>query len=131
MSFTAIMAATADNRIAKRADFSIEGEADAHAAAFPVRYPDAFVVPTPVEPEGHWLIDMAAETIAIVPPPPPDYDAIDQATVDALLLNSGVMRAFALMMFELGKAGKTGNWSFFDSVTDKPTFKTLLKGLIR
>ncbi len=61
----------------------------------------------------------------------PDFDAIDQATVDALLLESGVMRAFALMMFELGKAGKTGNWSFFDSVTDKPTFKTLFMSMIR
>ena len=61
----------------------------------------------------------------------PDFGAIDQATVDRLLLDSGVMRAFALMMFELGKAGKTGNWSFFDDVIDKATFKTLLMSMIR
>ncbi len=61
----------------------------------------------------------------------PDLDAIDAATVDRLLLESGVMRAFALMMFEIGKAGKTGNWTFFDSVTDKATFKTLFMEQIR
>ncbi len=60
-----------------------------------------------------------------------ELDAEDQDRVDRLLLESGVMRAFGLMMFELGKAGKTGDWSFFDSVTDKPTFKALFMGLIR
>ena len=61
----------------------------------------------------------------------PDFSAIDQATIDRMLLESGVMRAFALMMFEIGKAGKTGNWAFFDDVTDKATFKTLLMSMIR
>ncbi len=61
----------------------------------------------------------------------PDFSAIDQATVDALLLESGVLRAFGLMMFELGKAGKTGNWAFFDDVIDEPTFKTLFMSMIR
>ncbi len=65
------------------------------------------------------------------PPPPPDWATIDRATVDALLLESGVMRAVALMMFEMGKAGKTGNWAFFDGVIDKPTFKTLFMSMIR
>ncbi len=98
--FTAIMAATPDNRIAKRADFLIEEDADAHAAAFPVHYPYAFVVPTPVEPEGHWLLDMEAQTLTIVPPPPPDFDATDQATVDRLLLESGVTRAQIKTLFD-------------------------------
>ena len=65
------------------------------------------------------------------PPPPPDFAAIDADTVDRLLLESGVMRAIALMLFEISKAGKTGNWSFFDDVTNKATFKTLLMSLIR
>ena len=60
-----------------------------------------------------------------------ELDAEDQARVDRLLLESGVVRALALMMFELGKAGKTGDWSFFDDVADKPTFKTLLMSVIR
>ncbi len=60
-----------------------------------------------------------------------ELDAEDQARVDALLLNSGVTRALAQMLFEVAKAGKTGNWTFFDGVTNAATFKTLLKGLIR
>ncbi len=131
MSFTAIMSATTDNRISKRADFPIESDADTHVAIHAVRFPDAFVVATPVDPESHWLLDMVAKTVSIVPPPPPDFAVIDQATVDVLLLESGVMRAVVLMEFEVAKAGKTGDWSFFDGVTDKATFKTLLKSLIR
>ncbi len=131
MSFVAIMAATPEGRLAKYQGFPTEAEADAHVVLVAVRHPDAFTAPLPADPISHWLIDMAAKTVAIVPPPPPDYAAIDQATVDRLLLDSGVMRAFALTMFELGKAGKTGNWAFFDDVTDKTTFKTLLKSLIR
>ncbi len=102
MSFTAIMAATTDNRIATRADFRTEAEADAHVADFRVRFPYAFVVPTPVEAEGHWLLDMTARppTLTIVPPPPPDFDAIDQATVDRLLLESGVTRAQIKTLFD-------------------------------
>ena len=131
MSFVAIMSATPDNRVAKFQNFQTETEADAHVALFADRFPDAFVVSEPAEPDGHWLIDMALKTLTIDPPPPPDFAAIDQATVDRLLLESGVMRAFALMMFELGKAGKTGNWAFFDDVIDKPTFKTLFMSMIR
>ncbi len=131
MDFIAIMAATPEGRVAKYADFTTRAEADAHVVAFAARWPEAFAIAIPAEPFSHWLIDMAAKTITIVPPPPPDFDAIDRATVDRLLLESGVMRAFGLMMFELGKAGKTGNWAFFDDVTDKATFKTLLMGLIR
>jgi hypothetical protein len=131
MSFTAIMAADLDNRISKRADFLLESDAFAHVAEQIIRWPDAFVVSTPVEPESHWLLDMALKTVTILEPPPPDFDAIDQATVDRLLLESGVMRAFGLMMFEIGKAGKTGNWSFFDGVTNLETFKARFKSLIR
>lgn len=129
--FLAIMKATPEGRVAQYMDFATKAEADAHVESFSERFPDAFVVSDPGAPLSHLLVDMAAKTVVIDPPPPPDYDAIDQATVDRLLLESGVMRAFALMMFEIGKAGKTGNWSFFDGVTDAATFKAKLKGLIR
>lgn len=99
MSFVAIMAATQDNRLAKRADFPTKAEADVHVADHIARWPDAFVVRTPAGQEGHWLIDMVAKTIAIVPPPPPDYAAIDAATVDRLLLESGVTRAQLKTLF--------------------------------
>ena len=131
MSFVAIMKGTLSNRVAKYRPFLTESEADAHVVLFLGKYPQAFVSLTPAEPIEHWLVDMVAKTISIVPPPPPDFTAKDQAAVDALLLDSGVMRAFALTMFEIGKAGKTGDWSFFDGVTNVATFKTLLKGLIR
>ncbi len=128
MAFTAIMAATQDNRIAKRADFQAEADADAHVAAFPTRYPDAFVVPTPVEPEGHWLLDMAAKTITIVPPPPPDFAAIDQATVDRLLLDSGVMRALATAQFQIVNDVRALEGK---SPITAAQYKDKLKGLIR
>ena len=131
MSFIAIMEATPDSRVAKYQGFSTEAEADAHVAKFTGQYLDAFVVPEPAGPFPHWLIDMAAKTVTIVPPPPPDFSAIDQATVDRLLLESGVMRAFALMMSELGKAVKTGNWTSFDDVTNTATYKTLLMSMLR
>ncbi len=60
-----------------------------------------------------------------------ELDDEDQERVDALLLNSGVTRALAQMLFEVAKAGKTGDWAFFDSATNASTFKTLIKGLIR
>ena len=125
--FVAIMDATQDNRIAKRADFSIEVEADAHVVAFIGPYPDAFVMPTPVEPEEHWLLDMTAKTIAIVPPTL-DFSAIDQATVDRLLLESGVMRALAKALFALVNDVRVLKG---DSTITPNQFKTYLKGLIR
>lgn len=99
--FTAIMDATQDSRIAKRADFSTEAEAQAHVDKHNARFPNAFVVTTPIEPEEHWLLDMVVKTITIVPPPPPDFSTTDQATVDRLLLESGVLRALATVQFQI------------------------------
>ncbi len=131
MAFLAIMDATPEFRVAKYQGFSTEPEADAHVFKFLGQYPKAFVTPEPSEPFTHWSIDMDAQTIGIDIPPPPDLDAIDQARIDALLMESGVSRAMAKMMFEIAKAGKTGNWEFFDGVTNLATFGTLLKSLIR
>ncbi len=132
MPIIAIMRAE-DGRLATSATFPTQAEADAHIAlpTNVIRFPQAFTVSDSIGNPHEFLIDMAAQTVTIVPRQPPDYAAIDTATVDRMLLESGIMRAFALMMFELGKAGKTGDWSFFDSVTDKPTFKALFMGLIR
>ena len=62
---------------------------------------------------------------------PTELESEDTARVDALLLNSGVMRAFGLMLFEVAKAGRTDDWTFFTGVTNAATFKALLKSLIR
>ena len=54
-----------------------------------------------------------------------------ETRVDNMLADKGVNRAFGLMMFEIAKASKTGNWAFFDTVTDLATFKTLFKSMIQ
>ena len=131
MTFIAIMEARPDNRIGVHAELPSEADADAHIAAHIGTYPDAFSVDSSVGDHRDFLVDMANKSVSVVPHPPPDFNAIDQATVDAMLLNSGVMRAFGFMMFEIGKAGKTDDWSFFDGVTNLATFKTLFKSLIR
>ncbi len=84
MSFVAIMAVTPEGRLAKRADFPTEAEALVHVAAHTVRYPDAFVVATPVEPESHWLLNMSArpQTLTIVPPPTPEPTATGAQMID-------------------------------------------------
>ena len=127
MAFIAIMAAT-NNRVSKYADFPTEAEADTHVAAFTLRYPDAFVVPKPPAQFSHWLIDMVAKTVVIDPPPPPDFGAIDQATVDALLIDSGVIRALAQALFQTVNDVRVLKGQSTITVMQ---FKTYLKGLIR
>lgn len=100
MAFFAIMAATPEGRIAKYQDFPTKAEADVHRAAFFGKFPDAFTMSGLAAPLSHWLIDMAAKTAVISAPPPPDYDAIDAATVDRLLLESGVTRAQIKTLFD-------------------------------
>ncbi len=128
MAFVAIMAASPDGRIAKYQDFLTEPEAEAHVAAFLGTYPDAFVVPQPSEELSNWLIDMTAKTLVIDPPPPFDFDAVDQAAVDALLLDSGVIRALAQALFQLNNRVRVLEG---DSVITVAQFKTFLKNLIR
>ncbi len=128
MSFVAIMEATPENRVAKVQTFVTDAEAAAHVALFAIRHPDAFTAPEPADPLSHWLIDMVAKTITIVPPPPPDYAAIDQTTVDRLLLESGVMRALAKM--EFNHENRIRALEGQPSVTASQ-FKAALKGLIR
>ena len=82
MSFVAIMSATPDNRVAKFQNFQTEAEADAHVALFADRFPDAFVVSEPAEPDGHWLIDMALKTLTIDPPPQPVPTATGAQMID-------------------------------------------------
>ena len=126
--FFAIMAATPEGRIAKLREFPTRPEAEAHVARFSGKFPDAFVVAEPAEPMPHWLIDMAAKTISIDVPPPPDFNAIDQATVDRLLLDSGVMRALAKALFQTINDVRVLKG---DSTITAAQFKTFLKGLIR
>ncbi len=60
-----------------------------------------------------------------------EMDTEDQAQFDNALNISGPDRAMLRLIFEVGKAGKTGNWAFFDSVVDAATFKELVWKLIR
>ncbi len=68
MSHTAIVAVTPEGRLAKRADFTKESDALAHVDKVSARFPDAFVIETPSEPETDWLIDMSSQTVVIRPP---------------------------------------------------------------
>ena len=88
-------------------------------------------IPWPVNASGKSGEEFARVQSGVLIAFDPDFSTIDQANIDALLLESGVMRALALMIFEVGKAGKTGNWSFFNDVTDETTYKKLLLGMIR
>ena len=128
MNFVAIMSATPDGRVAKYQGFATLAEAEAHIALFTGKFPDAFAIAKPDEPRSHWLIDMAAKTISIDVPPPPDFNAIDQATVDRLLLDSGVMRALAKALFQTINDVRVLKG---DSTITAAQFKTYLKGLIR
>ncbi len=82
MQFIAIMAAEPNGRIAKVQAFETKADADAHVALFDDRYPDAFTAPEPAAPDGHWLVDIEAKTIAIVPPPPPEPRATGAQMID-------------------------------------------------
>ncbi len=61
----------------------------------------------------------------------PDLDAEDQAQVDAAFNIAGIDRAELRLIFEIVKAIKTGNMTFFDSVTDAASFKALARRLMR
>ncbi len=128
MRFVAIMKATPDGRIAKYQDFPTEVEANAHVSMFAGMHPDAFTIAEPSVPFSHWRIDMAARTVVADPPPPPDFNAIDQATVDRLLLESSVMRALAKMQFQIINDVRALQ---SQSPITAAQYKTQIKGLIR
>lgn len=69
MTYTAIMNCGPDGRGPKYQTFNDEQGATDHVAAHIADWPDAFVVETPAAPIDHWLIDMAAQTVTISPPP--------------------------------------------------------------
>lgn len=130
--FVAIMAVDQNSRVTKYADFLTEAKADAHIVLaevlFPGKFPDAFVAPEPAAALADWLIDVAAKSISIVPLPPPDFGVIDTATVDRLLLESGVLRALAKALFAVVNDVRVLEGS---SPVTADQFKTYLKGLIR
>ncbi len=130
MAFTAMLDATPEGRVAKQTSFDTMLEAQAHVAFWLGLFPAslAFALAAPAAPLTHWLVDMAAGSITIDVPPPPDFDAIDQATVDALLLDSGVMRALAQALFQVVNDVRVLKGR---GTITAAQFKTFLKGLIR
>ncbi len=130
MKFVAIMASTG-NRADKVAWFATKAGADAHVAVFISLYPDAFVAPEPTEGLASWFINTVAKTITIVPPPPPDFNAIDEAHIEKAFNLSGTDRVELRLIFELVKTMKTGDQTFFDDVIDVATFKELAWKLLR
>ncbi len=62
---------------------------------------------------------------------PAELDAEDTARVEKAFTLTGINRSEMRMIFELIKAVKTGNVTFFDTVVDVPTFKTLARSLFR
>ena len=101
--FVVILAATPENRVAKRADFPTRAEADAHVVLFLDLFPDAFVASMPDAPDGHWLIDMVAKTIGISPPPPEPTppESAERRAIRALAATLG-SAAVAVIEAEIG-----------------------------
>ncbi len=103
MTVFAIMAATAENRVAKLREFETAAEAEAHVERFTGAYPDAFVHVGVAAPLSHWLIDMAAKTVTIdVPPPAPaEQESRERRAIRALAASLG-SEAVAAVESELG-----------------------------
>lgn len=82
MDFVAILDAEPGGRVAKFKTFPTLPEAATHVANLIGMFPDGFVVAEPAGPWSHWLINMAAKTITIDPPPPPAPIATGAQMID-------------------------------------------------
>ncbi len=78
MTYIAIVAWTADNRLAKFQDYDTANEADAHVARVLDRFPGAFAVAYPGGGPDDWVVDPAAKTVSVVPIPPPPPPGNDE-----------------------------------------------------
>ena len=60
-----------------------------------------------------------------------ELTADDTASIDSAFSLTGIDRVEMRLIFEVVKAIKTGDATFFDTVTDEPTFKILARSLMR
>lgn len=63
------------------------------------------------------------QAVRDAPPDPAILEAKVQANADAVLQNDKKLRVMAELIFDTLKAGRTGNYSAFDGVTNKATFR--------
>ena len=80
-----------------------------------------------------WTYD-GVDFIAPPPPPPPtsaELDAIADQIAEEFVASDAKFKVVATILFQILKAQKTSDWTYFDSVTNTATFRDLLKGLFR
>ena len=85
-------------------------------------------IPWPVNASGKSGEEFARVQGGVLVAFDPNFNAIDQATVDRLLLDSGVMRALAKALFIVVNDVRTLKG---EGTITAAQFKTFLKGLIR
>lgn len=65
------------------------------------------------------------------PPTSAELDALAEILATEVAESDAKFKVLARLIFELAKAQKTGDLSFFDSVTDAATYKALLVSMFR
>ena len=78
-------------------------------------------VPAPAFGKDTWDLDNSVWTLYVMPPE--ELEAQVQSNTDDLIQNDKKFRVLAELIFDTLKAGKTGNYSAFDGVVDKSTFR--------
>lgn len=68
MTYLAIVAWTAANRVAKYQDYPTQSEATAHVVRVLTNFPYAFIAPHPGVGPRDWLVDSVAKTLSISVP---------------------------------------------------------------
>jgi hypothetical protein len=80
-----------------------------------------------------WTFD-GSTFIAPPPPPPPssaELDALADELATELVEQDAKFRVLGRLTFELAKAIKTNNLTFFDGVTDAQSYKALVTSMFR
>ena len=75
--------------------------------------------------------DMTPDEEAALIPTSAELDALAEILATEVAESDAKFKVLARLIFELAKAQKTGDLSFFDSVTDAATYKALLVSMFR
>jgi len=75
-------------------------------------------------------LDVSQEWASPVAKTAQELDNEKEEQADEIISGSRQFRVVLRLIFEILKAQRTGNWSYFSSVTDVATFKALVKGLL-